>query len=328
MVIKKAIVVGNGNIALRHRKNLKLLIPDIKIIAVPTRDIALNQKIDFADIIKIDLQKAIKEDVDIAIVASPATFHLPHSRQLMIKKIPVLIEKPLTSNTHDAEELIKLQLNTNTPACIGYCLRYLSSSLKIKELLDKRIVGNIYNVFINVGQFLPEWRTSTNYKITVSANKNLGGGALLELSHELDYIQWLFGLMKVHYAQLRGSSELKLEVEEIADVVLVSGKGIVCNLHMDFLQKKPTRNCYIIGEKGNLHWDLLNNSIQFHTKKTSEYLFNENKQENNKMYLDLLKDFLDLASGRKNTTINLQQALNSIILIDKIKSCAIQGTSQ
>ena len=60
---------------------------------------------------------------------------------------------------------------------------------------------------------------------------------LLELSHEIDYIQWLIGSMKVHYAQLRSSSELNLEVEELADIVLVSQTGTVCNVHLDLLQK-------------------------------------------------------------------------------------------
>ena len=45
----------------------------------------------------------------------------------------------------------------------------------------------------SVGQYLPEWRKNTDYRKGVSARQDLGGGVLLELSHEIDYIQWIFG---------------------------------------------------------------------------------------------------------------------------------------
>ena len=72
--ITKAVVVGLGNIALRHRRNLKLLFPEIFIIAVPASGKILNQSVDFSDQIILNLDEAIKEGVDIAIVASPAPY--------------------------------------------------------------------------------------------------------------------------------------------------------------------------------------------------------------------------------------------------------------
>ena len=49
MKITRAIVIGNGSVALRHRKNLKLLFPDLFIIAVPARGMISNQNIEFAN---------------------------------------------------------------------------------------------------------------------------------------------------------------------------------------------------------------------------------------------------------------------------------------
>ena len=54
----------------------------------------------------------------------------------------------------------------------------------MKKFLDTGALGDhIYNVFAGVGQYLPDWRAG-DYRVTVSASKDLGGGALLELSHE------------------------------------------------------------------------------------------------------------------------------------------------
>ena len=150
----------------------------------------------------------------------------------------------------------------------------------------------------------------------------------MELSHEIDYIQWLLGLMEVQYAQLRSSSELNLEVEELVDVILSSNSGAVCNIHLDLLQKKASRTCSFIGEKGRLDWDLLSNTIMLHTGGGSEVLFSEADWDPNQMYLSLLTDFLDLVAGRKNSSIDLEQAAKTVELIEDIKSCAIQGVKQ
>jgi len=198
----------------------------------------------------------------------------------------------------------------------------------MKELLGQNIIGNIYNAFVSVGQYLPDWRPSKDYKNSVSAKKSLGGGALLELSHEIDYIQWLLGSMEVQYAQLRSSSELNLEVEELADVVLVSDVGTVCNIHLDFLQKKASRTCSFIGEKGRLDWNLPSNTIKLHTREGGVCLFSEPDWDSNQMYLSLLTDFLDLVAGRENSSIDLEQATKTIELIESVKSCAIQGVKQ
>jgi hypothetical protein len=274
------------------------------------------------------LDEVIRGGVDMAIVASPAPFHALHAKPLLLAGIPTLIEKPVTSNSQDVHELIKIHEDTRTPTAVGYCLRYMPSTVKIKELLEQKIIGCVYNVFVNVGQYLPDWRPLKDYRNSVSAKVDLGGGALLELSHEIDYIQWLLGSMKVHYAQLRSSSELNLEVEELVDLVLVSDAGTVCNIHLDFLQKKVSRVCSFIGEKGRLDWNLKSNTIMLHTGEGSEVLFSESDWDSNKMYLSLLTDFLDLVAGRENSSVDLEQARKTVELIEDIKSCAIQGVKQ
>ena len=327
-VIKKVIVVGLGNISLRHRRNLKLLFPNVHVIAIPASGKIVNQNIEFSDQISLSIEEVIQDGIDMAIVASPAPFHAEHTIALIRAGIPTLVEKPVTSDSQDAHKLIEVYKETNTPIAIGYCLRYMPSSIKIKEFLDQKIIGNIYNVFIDIGQYLPDWRPSKDYRDSVSAKASLGGGVLLELSHEIDYIQWLLGPMKVHYAQLRSSLELNLEVEELADLVLVSDMGTVCNIHMDFLQKKAKRVCSFVGEKGRIDWDLLTNSIVLSAKKGDKTLFKEKDWDSNKMYLSLLKDFSSLAKGHANTCVDLMQATSTVKLIEDIKQHAIQGVKQ
>ena len=114
----------------------------------------------------------------------------------------------------------------------------------------------------------------------------------------------------------------------MVDLVLVSDAGTVCNIHLDFLQKKVSRVCSFIGEKGRLDWNLKSNTIMLHTGEGSEVLFSESDWDSNKMYLSLLTDFLDLVAGRENSSVDLEQARKTVELIEDIKSCAIQGVKQ
>lgn len=326
--MKRAIVVGFGNVSVRHRKNLKTLFPEVFITAVSSSGKIKAQNTDYADQIVLNLNEVELNGVDMAIIASPSTFHELHAKFFLLAGIPILIEKPITSCSEDAYKLLRLQKETQTPVAVGYCLRYMSSAIKMKELLVRGSIGKIYNALVEAGQYLPYWRPSKNYLNSVSASESLGGGALLEFSHELDYLQWLLGPLHVQYAQIRSSEELNLEVEEIVDLVLVSDAGSVCSVHLDFLQKKSKRVCSFIGEKGRLDWDLLDNKIVLNSKNNSEIIFYEDGWHSNEMYLSMLKDFLKLIEKRQNSTISLDQAAKSITLIETIKNIAIKGIKQ
>ena len=318
-------VIGLGNISKRHRSNLKLAYPNAKVFAMSASGRRPVNKVENADEIISSLKMLIDEKPLFTIIASPATLHSSHAIPLIEAGIPVLIEKPLTASTSEAIDLLDVSKLHKTPIAVGYCLRYLSSAVFMKQLLDDKVIGYVYNASVNIGQYLPQWRPTSDYKESVSANASLGGGALLELSHELDYLQWLLGDMDFHYAHLRNSPELQLEVEEIADIILISKTGCLCNIHLDFLQKQVQRKCSFTGSTGRLDWDLLRNTITLHTVDGDQILFSQPEWDKNNMYIDMLDDFNSLIDNKKNKCPTLLQAYKTISLITEIKDKATFG---
>ena len=69
----------------------------------------------------------------------------------------------------------------------------------LKKEIGKRKINFIS---INLSSYLPNWRKNIDYKKSNSAKKIFGGGLLLELSHELDYIRWIFGNIKLIFSFL------------------------------------------------------------------------------------------------------------------------------
>lgn len=321
----KVAVIGLGNIATRHRRNLKLIFPESIVYAMSASGRIPSEEISDSDELVTSLEELIIKKPEIVVVASPATYHRVHAIPLIRARIPVLIEKPVTACSQDIVLLKNAIEASSSPVAIGYCLRYLPSSQKMKALVTQGIIGEVLNANIQIGQYLPDWRPSNNYLDSVSANKHLGGGALLELSHEVDYAQWLLGGLKVEHAILRSSKLLGLEVEDIADVVCTTKRGTVCNIHLDFLQRPVQRTCSLVGEKGRLDWDLIKNTIVFYHSEGADTIYSDPAWDKNNMYISMLQDFNAMINGSRHNCIEIDESQKTVQLIECIKEKASWG---
>lgn len=306
----RAAVIGLGNISERHRSNLKRMYPEISIIVLSASGRLPSKLINNCDKIASDIQDVIDYNVDIAIIASPAPFHSLHAIPLIEAGISVLIEKPVSTSLEDAKAIIKARDTYKVNVGVGYCLKYLSSALFVKNFIDSERPGAAISASIEVGQFLPDWRPNSDYKKSVSAVQELGGGVLFELSHELDYAQWLFGTLDIKHAVIRNTGELDIDVEDSADIIAQSLSGCTVNLHLDFLQKQACRKCKIIFSCGTLDWDLITNQVFWYDGISKSTLFSDQHWDRNKMYLNMLKDF---NSGNKSDSFSSLESSTSVL---------------
>ena len=165
--------------------------------------------------------------------------------------------------------------------------------------------------------------TGTLMKITKKAmqQKKLGGGVVLTLIHEIDYLYWLFGKFKSVYATGGSITKLNINVEDTVLSNIVTYNNIPISLRMDYWRNPPTRQLNIVGEKGQLFWD-------YYTKKTTLILNNGKKivkklpknWNRNHMFLDILKDFILNIEKNKKVKISLKDgiyALNVALALKK-----------
>ena len=83
--------------------------------------------------------------------------------------------------------------------------------LDIINLLKKYKHKQIKEIIISIETDFKKWRNNSNYKKTVSFNKNLGGGVINELSHEIDYLNLLFGIPKKVMVENRNNRYKNIE---------------------------------------------------------------------------------------------------------------------
>lgn len=318
----KCAVIGLGGIAARHRKNIKNLLPSALVYAMSASGREIIQVPDFADGVCESIQDIVDQNPAFVIIASPASMHTQHALPFIEFGIPVLIEKPLSASVEQANALVQAYQSSQTQVAIGYCLRFMPAAQKLKQMLESNLIGDIYHCSCNVGQYLPDWRPNKHYSITVSANAELGGGVLLELSHELDYLKWLLGDLVFEHGILHHSSVLEIDVEEMADITLVSKSGTICHLHLDFLQHHPQRKCVLTGSLGRIEWDLAANSLELHTATEQSIIHADPHWDRNLMYVDMLKSFFAQLEPRQLKDSTVFEAAQTITLINEIKSKA------
>lgn len=311
-------VIGLGNISKRHRGNLRIMFPEVEIVAMSASGRIPSEMISNADYIVSNIQSIIDYTVEMAIIASPAPFHSVHAIPLIEAGIPVLIEKPVTTNVEEAKAIIKAKNNYQVNVGVGYCLKYLSSALFVKNFIESGRAGKVINANIEIGQYLPDWRPNTDYKQSVSAVDSLGGGVLFELSHDIEYAQWLFGKLEIEHALIRNTGELGIEAEDVADILATSQSGCVVSLHLDFLQRQASRKCKIISNRGALVWDLIKNQVVWADETGESFLFSDELWDKNKMYLNMLRDFNNKI--KSDSFSSIESSLSVVELITNLKT--------
>lgn len=318
------VVVGTGSIGRRHIKNLKELMPETQVVAVSSsgREICSEE-------FEADETCTIQDVADLnplfAVVASPATFHVQHALPLLKLKIPVLFEKPLARSAQDLVTVLDILEENASRIGVGYTLRFLPSFRFVKDSLRSALIGEIVSVSSTVGQFLPHWRPTADYRETVSAKAALGGGAVLELSHELDYLNVLFGPFKSVYACLKNTETLEIDVEDVVDMLLLSSRGPAVSCHMNFLQKSPERFCRITGTEGTLVWNLMTNCVHLQTSSQSKVIFDGSDFDRSQIYVKQLQSFIDFAHGKGAFPVSLREGIAVLEIVDAIKKSADSG---
>ena len=306
----KILVVGFGSIARRHIHNLRSIDTTLQIGVWRQRSESTDLG-EFSPLIGNVFYG--EEDVcawepEAAFITNPAPMHIEAGLFLARNGSHLFIEKPLSDTLEGVDELLALCRQRNLVLLVGYVFRFCNSLQVMRRALKEGRIGRPLSIRAEVGQYLPDWRPDSDYRQTVSARRDLGGGAVLELSHELDYVRWLLGEVKSVSAHLARTSDLEIDVEDTAEITLQFANKAVGSIHLDLVQRAATRVCRVVGTEGTLTWDGLSNRVQIFsaTSNVWEDLLQSNTTDRNDMYKMELRHFIDCVLGKAEPMVNGQ----------------------
>jgi predicted dehydrogenase len=330
-MLERLLVVGLGSIGRRHARLARSIVPGLQVVALRHRD-AGNASEPGIDRCVSTLADALAFRPQAAVIANPASQHLEVAMALARAGIHLLVEKPISNATRGVTELIEECRGRELTLMTGYNLRFLPSLRKFQQCLAVRRVGRILSVRAEVGQFLPSWRPGSDYRQAVSARAELGGGVLLELSHEIDYLRWLFGEAAWVGAVERRQSDLEIDVEDTAHIVLAfadetQGPPTVAALSMDFVRHDATRCCIAIGESGSLRWNGIAGTVEVFEQGADDWqtLF-VHRQHADESYIAEWRHFLQCVADGSAPLISGHDGLAVLRIVETARASARRGS--
>ncbi|MFH0954142.1 MAG: Gfo/Idh/MocA family oxidoreductase [Verrucomicrobiota bacterium] len=324
----KILLVSLGSIGRRHLANARSIEPGAYLTV--WRRAGSGGDVAGADRVVQDLAQALDPLPEAAIVAGPSSQHVDIGLELAKRGVHLLIEKPLSNRLEGTDDLIRECASRALVLMVGYNFRFYRPLQAMRTALLEGGIGRVLAVRAEVGQYLPDWRPGSDYRKSASARAELGGGAVLELSHEIDYVRWLVGEVRTVSARLARVSDLEIDVEDTAEIVLDFQSGSLASIHLDMVQRVPTRTCRIAGSEGVLEWDGIGHRVRLQRAGQQGWkeLWREDSSfDRNEMYLEEMRHFLDCVRNGKPPRIGGEEARRVLEIALAAKRSSREGRS-
>jgi predicted dehydrogenase len=316
------LLVGLGSIGQRHLRNI-LGLGHNSVTIVKRSGVLPPEFQQLKVFTTIDEAVAVSK-YNAAIICTPTAQHIADLERILAANIPsIYLEKPISHNYNGIEKVQQLISAYSPFIVVGYDLHFDPGMQKVKQLLQSNTIGNVISVNAQVGQYLPDWRPYEDHTHGMSAKKETGGGVMLDLVHEFDYLYWLFGKADRIACQYSNSGFLKIETEELAEVLIKFANGIIGTIHLDYLQRKLVRNCMITGTNGSIFWDLASSQVKWIDTTKQEHVFSYSGFERNERFIQIMTSFLNKEESDLLTTFD--DALQSLQMVLAAKQSAEQN---
>ena len=178
-------------------------------------------------------------EIDAIAIATPVESHYELAKAALQNGKHVFVEKPFTSNSNQAEELINLAATKNLQIAVDHTFLFTGAVKTIRQLLEENALGNIY------------------YYDSTRANLGLVQGDVNVIwdlaSHDLSIIDHL--IKETPEAISATAQEHLNSVEDVAFITLYYPSKMIAHINVNWLSPVKVRTTIIGGDKKMLIWN-------------------------------------------------------------------------
>lgn len=301
----KFLICGLGSIGQRHFKNLKTLghhdIACYRTGMGASPDYAREFLLEHKPRQFTDLKEALaKWKPDVALVTNPTSLHVPVALEAAKAGCHLLVEKPLWHQTGpELDQLMKVVQEKKLVAAVSYHLRFNWFLQELRDWLNEDGMSKPVSVRAFVGEQVANWHSWEDHRNSYACRRDLGGGVILTLSHDLDMLYWLFGKPETIRAVGGNLVHKDIDVEDTAEIAMKFKNDLVVSLHMDYWQPVKRREMDIFCEDYRFAWTPSyvamwpydDGPIREHSGP------DESEETRNKMHLKMLEQFIGVVNG-------------------------------
>lgn len=304
----KFVIAGCGSIGKRHLNNLQRL-GQTDLVAMDVRaDRRAEAAERFGVTVSDDFADALKSGPQGVLICTPTSLHTEYALQAVRAGAHVFIEKPIAQVLTGLDELLDAAETNGCRILVGCNFRFERGLRWVRTMLDTGTIGRVLGARVVFGQYLPEWHPWEDYRHGYSARRALGGGIILDAVHEVDYIRWLLGEVQSVACFASKVSDLEIDVEDHADMLLRFTTGVTAQVHVDYLQRAYQRALEIYGAEGTLVWSFQDRLVRCYSAKTKAWQtlswMQDPSHTVDEMYLAEMQHFIECVRGTEQPTLD------------------------
>ena len=298
----KVLIIGLGSIAKKHIAAIKNLDSDCEIHAL--RSSRSSPVIE--GIRNCYTLEEVPWDIKFILISNPTALHLKTIKEVSHFGVPLFIEKPPIDSLYQLCELETLIKTLDVPTFTAFNLRFHPVVQWLKDNIEfhKVIEVNVY-----CGSYLPDWRPDKDYRKIYSAQKNLGGGVHLDLTHEIDFLLWIFGDPMSTVSSKRKISNLEIDSVDSAKYWF-EYESFTINLNLNYFRRDSKRQIEIVTDKTTLECDLISNKIT--DLRKAQIVFESSAFSILDTYTHQMKYFIDCVETRTEPMNTLQESMRTM----------------
>lgn len=221
-VLTDARVLGVSDLREERLEFISRLYPNIKVLSKDSADILRHK------------------DIDAVVIATPVSTHFPLGIEALENGKHLLMEKPMTATTQEAETLIEAAERKNLTLMVDHTFIYTGAVRKIKEIISAGELGELYyfdSVRVNLGLFQND----------VNVVWDLAPHDVSIMDHLLDRTP--------RTISATGVAHFDRSIENVAYISVIYDSGLIGHVHVNWLAPVKVRKTLICGSKKMIVYD-------------------------------------------------------------------------
>lgn len=251
-------VIGIGNMGKNHVRTYAE-IPEVEFVGIADLNDALGKKMSATYQVPFfnDFETMIDEArPDAVSVCVPTSFHYKVVRHCLERGIHVLVEKPITMDVPQAEELIGLAKRKGVLLSVGHIERHNPAVVKVKEMIDKGELGKVTAILARrVGGFPPQIKDA-NIAVDLAI-------------HDIDIVNYLLGGLPSSVAVHKAKNHIGQREDSVEFFLQYNGASAY--IQANWITPVKIRKLTITGSEGYLEMDYLNQQIEFYKSNYEKF---------------------------------------------------------
>jgi predicted dehydrogenase len=328
-------IIGCGDISVSHAEGISKSDGAVVGMTMDTnlslaKDLGEKYGVAYTD----KLDEVLKSDIDTVYIAVPHFLHAPITIKAAEAGKHVMVEKPISTNLEDAKKMIEVCKKNKIKFSVCFVMRYRNLVVKAKELIDKKVIGDIISVLIYTlgkkeksywtggysGRAKTDWRKSKE--------KSGGGILIMNASHNIDHMRYITGLEVTKAYSEYDTFDTDVEVEDTIAALLRFSNGAIGSINSSSSycgsgDGPGIADERIYGKEGQI---VLSNPLQVYTTKKVEGLepdkWNQvslgQPQEGSELRRKYVNEFAEAVFTDKEVPVTGEDGLKCLDIVTKI----------